>query len=88
MSRGDDARRPIGHDARRETWTPTDRARGEALVAQHGGALEVHAAGGHRLALTWRSPTGATITVEGPDGPHCVRALATSLDSLPLPSPH
>lgn len=86
MTLREDVRRWIGRDERRETWTPADRARGEALVARHGGFIEVRETLGARLTLTWSSPTGGSISVEGQTGAQCVALLAQSLQSFPLPS--
>lgn len=82
MTLRDDVRRLIGRDERRVSWTDTDRARGETLVTRYGGVLEVRAASA-QLVLTWTSPTGGSISVEGRDGAQCVTLLAQSLRSLP-----
>lgn len=66
-------------DPRRVAWTPADRARAEALVAQHGGILETRVVPSQRIVMEWLHPTGASVTVEGPDVPETLQALTQHL---------
>lgn len=70
--------------ARRHSWTPTDLARAEMLLEQHGGALTpyvgLHGAG---VTLEWMDRHGAYVLVRGSDLPTTLGQLSARL-SAPL----
>lgn len=75
----DDRRHLPDSDPRRVAWTPSDRARAEALVAQHGGILETRVVPSQRIVMEWMHPTGASVTVEGPDVTDALHVLTQHL---------
>ena len=74
-------RQLLTDDPRRVTWSPADRARAEALVAQHGGILETRVVPSQRIVMEWLHPTGASVTVEGADVAETMYLLTQHLAS-------
>ena len=61
-----DARLICGQDVRRSGLWPTDAARAEAFVAQHGGVLSAYAVGNIAVTLEWQSDRGQTRSATAP----------------------
>lgn len=83
----------FGTDPRRTTWSPTDAARAEALVARFGGILTTtiptttpassatppHSGHGAGVAVEWYDPTGYRVALEGADAPAVLGLLSAVL---------
>jgi hypothetical protein len=71
-----------GPDGRRGSWSPTDLARAESLLEQHGGALTpyvgLHGAG---VTLEWMDRHGAYVVVRGNDLPTTLGQLSARLSA-------
>ena len=76
----DPRRWSAGHDERRVQWSPTDQARAEALVARHGGVLEIAPVGADRVALQWTDPSGQAVRVEATDPSEALGLVAQSVE--------
>lgn len=68
--------------ARRHSWTPTDLARAEMLLEQHGGALTEYV-GLHGVGVTmeWMDRHGAYVLVRGSDLPTTLGQLSARLSA-------
>ena len=69
-----------GRDERRLTFSPTDQARAEGLVARYGGVLETSWVGTDRLVMQWTDRSGEAVRVEGSDPSALLGLLSQSVE--------
>jgi len=69
----------VGHDPRRISVHPTDRARAEALVAQYGGVIEMRNRGPGRMLFQWLDERGQSVLVEGDSPAECLTMIQAAI---------
>lgn len=75
-----DARQMCGHDVRRSGIWPTDSARLEAFIQQHGGTVEASPIGNVGVMLRWCAELGNGVVVTGQTTQDAIVKLRESVE--------
>lgn len=80
MDRTCNGREMCGHDLRIGRWSPSDMARADAIVVEHGGILSNYIGSyGADIGVEWLGMDGRHLVVEGRDVPSVLSQLSAML---------